>query len=281
MGWFNFHMRLYVTSKWRQGLFYGVKASEVCHCYSTPESFLAQLLVVQRAPAMREVKPPVSLVEHFRNVVRCHFLHCEYTQPFTTLNMCTVQRNVWNYNNRALMVCCNLECISATCHRQIEREIVNKATCPPLQLWYPLTLGRDPPHPVFSEAFRLQYHNSPSLTFLRLFVYASLFSHLSILPSHLFFLVLCVSLFHSVSLTWTVSLSEPLALSRQTSHPSAPTDREERGKKREQLEKGRIVCQCHPFLLLFGKYKWFYFEFSSCFGVDETTLFGVNGPWKK
>lgn len=55
-------------------------------------------------------------------------------------------------------------------------------------------------------------------------VYASVFSHFSILP--------CQSLSGSMhffslkaSLSWAVSLSEPLALSRQTSHPSVPIDR--------------------------------------------------------
>lgn len=42
-----------------------------------------------------------------------------------------------------------------------------------------------------------------------------------------------------------ISLSEPLALSRQASHPSALTEREKRAE-------GRIVWRCHPFLHCFS-----------------------------
>lgn len=63
-----------------------------------------------------------------------------------------------------------------------------------------------------------------------------------------------IFLFHSFSLTWTISLSEPLALSRKTSYPSPDRPGE------EKRGNWRIVCQCYFFFFLLGKWNSFSFR---------------------
>lgn len=112
-----------------------------------------------------------------------------------------------------------------------------------MQLWYPLTLGRDQPHPAFSGASRLQYHNSPSLTFLSLsclciFIFPSL--RLAFSPSFWFY----------VFLSFTASLSDLNHIvvrapgAEQTDIPPFCSDRQREGKgeKKEKNERKEGLC---------------------------------------
>lgn len=241
-----------LTSYWGQALPRQVKASKDCHCCSAPDSLLGWRL---------NVKPRTCSVRRIHGAFqKCASLQSSRQENMHNLSQ-TKHRKMMcspvkfrNYKNRTLMVYCKQELIAATCQWRKKWQIEsNHAT---MISPHP---GRAQPHPAFSRASGLQYHNSPCLTVLSclcIFIFPSL--RLSFSPSFWFY----AFLFHSSSLTWTVSLSEPLALSRQTSHPSAPTDRKSGKKEKEKWEKGRIVCQCHPFLLLLGKCKfhWLWVE---------------------
>lgn len=146
------------------------------------------------------------------------------------------------------MVCCNQEFIPATCQMERKWEIEQQAESNHATVISPHT-GQRSATPCIQQGPQApvsqQFLSDMSLLFLHLYCPVS--------PSCLLTLVLVlwVSLFHSFSLTWTVSLSEPLALSRQTSTLLLrQTDREEGKKREEKLEKERIVCQYHPFVLL-------------------------------
>lgn len=144
------------------------------------------------------------------------------------------------------------------------------------QLLYPLTLSRDQPHPVFSRASRLQYHNSPSLT--------------SLCPS-----CLCIFIFISPFFRFYAFLSftAPTDLNRiivgapgaeQTDIPPLCSDRQREGKKTERNERKEGLCvSVIPLLLLLGKWNSITFSWHTdkCFSVNEKTLLGANGAWKK
>lgn len=106
-------------------------------------------------------------------------------------------------------------------------------------IWYLFTLGRDQPHPAFSGASRLQYHNSPSLTFfscLCILIFSS--PRLSFSPSFWFyaFLSFTASLwpepYHCQS-PWRWADRHPTLLLRQT---------ERGGKERKRKMRERKDC---------------------------------------
>lgn len=122
-----------------------------------------------------------------------------------------------------------------------------------MQPWYPLTLARDQPRPAFSRASRLRYHNSPLLTFfscLCILIFSSL--HLPLLAlvlTHFSLSQLLPDLNHII-------VRAPGA--GQTHIPPLCSDRQRERKERDKWEKERIVCQCHPFLLLLGEGKFIF-----------------------
>lgn len=106
-----------------------------------------------------------------------------------------------------------------------------------MQLWYLFTVGRDQPHPAFSRASRLQYHNSPSLTFfscLCILIFSTL--RLSFSPSFWFYAFLSFTAwpepYHCQS-PWRWADRHPTLLLRQT---------ERGGEKRKRKMRERKDC---------------------------------------
>lgn len=135
----------------------------------------------------------------------------------------------------------------------------------------PLTLEKEQPHPAFSW---LQYHNSPSLTFLSrlcIFIFYSL--HHSVTFS---FLLLCISLLCSFSLKWIISFLELLALSWQTPHRS-----EKRGTRKRKMSERE---NCVHVILVFSFWvdgNMFYVWIEMLLQCYWEILVKASGPWKK
>lgn len=134
----------------------------------------------------------------------------------------------------------------------------------------------DIPSPVYNSATpcirasKLQYYTSPSLTF-HSWLCILIFSSTSF-PSTSFWFY--ASLFHIFALTWTVSLSEPLALSRQTSHPSALTGRGRGGKRKRKMRERKdcaSVSSLSPSFWQNGNYFHFELKILCRCSVNEKT----------
>ena len=274
-----------LTSCWGQALPRQVKASKGCHCCSAPDSLLPWMKTQCCLWLNCERAWCGGVTEHFRNVLHCHLPEADIENMHSLSQ--TKHRKMTcspvkfrNYKNRTLMVYCKWELIAATCQwRKNKWEIEsNHATM------ISPHRGRDQPHPTFSRASGLQYHNSPSLTVpscLCIFIFPSL--RLPFSPSFWFYAFLSFT-----APLWPEPYRCQSPWRRADRHPTLllrPTERVGEKKKKKNERKEGLCVSVIPFYSSWENANSIDFELKRCFFffflVNEKTSLGANGPWKE